>query len=180
MHEPIMKEPADPLDPVRALLGTDPVGALAAAWTFLRHDDPVVRAESAYLAGSAARETGDHEEAASLLESAADQAMETGRLPLAAAANLALGRSLRALGNYGAAMDRITEANRLAEMAGNIELVVDTLNMQASIINAQGQHQRALDMLNRARRKTIAAELGDVRLATIVTNIGEIHRVLGN
>lgn len=168
------------LNEVRAQLAADPASALALVWPHLRHPDKQVRAEAALLAGQANRALGHHEEAASLLRTAKDETFELGLTRLSVDATMALGRSLRSLGDYDGALDNINRAYELADSIDDAQAVVESLNVLASIINSQGQHQRALDMLGRARRKAIAAGLSSTQQAIIGTNIGEIHRMLGN
>lgn len=175
-----MNRPVIDIQSVRAQLESQPAVALERARPLLTHEEPLIRTQAALIAGNAARLLGDHDEAILFLERAANCARRSGDQETEVIANLALGRSLRSVGRFQDAMQRIDSAYQAAEEAGADELVVDALNIQASIIDAQGEHQRALDMLNRARRKVITAGLGDVKLATIGTNIGEIHRMLGN
>ena len=168
------------LEAAREQVEHAPSTALDAVVPLLTHAEPEVRAQATLLAGTANRNAGKHDDALPHLEAAISDATAASDPVLAAQACLNLGKSLRTLGDFDGAQQRITEAHELAEEAGNDELAVDALNMLASIIDARGEHQRALDTLNRARRKVLTANLGDVLLATIDTNIGSVHRTLGN
>lgn len=161
-------------------MDTNPGGALAASKPLVDHDNLTIRAQAALLAGNASRLTGEHEEAVKLLGSAAHSAHRAGNVQVESDARIALGRSLRSLGRFDEALHQLNSASSVAESLQDHDGVVDALNLQASIIDAQGQHQRALDMLNRARRKAITNQLSNVRLAALDTNIGQIHRMLGN
>ena len=168
------------LETVRDQLVDAPAQAFRTVVPLLDHEDHEVRAEAEYLAGIAHRNAGKNHDDLSYLERAVGTAKRCGNYLLAGKASLGLGKTLRVLGEFDAAMSQITEAQDLAERAGDDALTVDALNLLASIIDSKGQHQRALDMLNRARRKVLTANLGDVLLATIDTNIGGVHRTLGN
>lgn len=136
--------------------------------------------QAAYLAGRAQSETGNHEQAITLLEDASRNAADLTDSVQKVEIELAIGRAFRALGRFQVALERTTKAQQLAERIGDVELTVDALNLQASVVDALGQHQRALDTLNRARRAAVAGGLDSLRLASIGTNIGERHRILGN
>lgn len=168
------------LETARDQAADRPAQALHAIEPLFGHAEPEVRAQAELLAGIANHNAGKHDEALPHLERAISTAIEAGNLALAAEASLALGKCLRTLGDFDSAQQRIGEAQSMAERANNDELTVDALNLLASIIDAKGEHQRALDMLNRARRKVLTADLGDELLAKIHTNIGGVHRTLGN
>ena len=168
------------LEQVRALLADYPARALERVGPLLDHPERQSRLMATLLAGLANRALNLHEEAVRLLGIACDEADVLFQLPVAVEANMALGRSLRHLGDYDGALERINRSYELADAIDDPQGVVDALNVQASIINSQGQHQRALDMLNRARRKAVSAGLGSAQLAIIGTNIGEIYRSMGN
>lgn len=174
------QDPGDLLRMIRASLTDSPADALRLSRQLTEHDDPVIRAEALLLAGQAARSDGQPDLAESLLEDAACFAAAAGELGTASQALLSLGKTLRSAGRFDDAFSRLADAERFADQAELPELVVDSLNLQASIINAQGHHQRALDMLNRAQRKAVLNGMDSLKVAMIGTNIGEIHRLLGN
>src|SRR5690625_609095 len=89
------------------------------------------------------------------------------------------GRARREAGEYRRAALAFGQAAQLARNAGKTCQEIEALNLQAGAVNAMGQPQRALQILQRALSAGTGPRYAR-RLASIHNNIGDLERVLGN
>ncbi len=149
--------PQLPMDDFRAklalaehLLDTDPLAAAVHAHACLASEDSDLSARAAYVAGSASHQTGHLEEARPLLAQARSGFLALDQADCALKAMIGLGRVNRDLGRFEDATVHFTEAFHLARAQNDQRSQVDALNLQASVLSAQGDDQRALEFLERA------------------------------
>src|SRR5690554_296004 len=161
------------------LLETDPLAAADHAQACLVSGDRSVTARAAFVAGSAMYRTGHLEEARPFLTQAREGFLALAQPDRALRAMIGLGRVNRDLGRFEDAAVHFTEAFDLAQARGDQHCQVDALNLQASVLSAQGDDQRALGLLERALG--IAGSLTDAgKQANLRNNMGELLRLQGN
>ncbi len=178
--------PQLPMDDFRAklalaehLLDTDPLAAAVHAHACLASEDSDLSARAAYVAGSASHQTGHLEEARPLLAQARSGFLALDQADCALKAMIGLGRVNRDLGRFEDATVHFTEAFHLARAQNDQRSQVDALNLQASVLSAQGDDQRALEFLERAL--VIAGDVEDsLQQANLRNNVGELLRLQGN
>lgn len=161
------------------LLDTDPLAAASHAQACMDSDDSELSVTAAYIAGSASHQAGHLEEAVPLLAQAKSGFLALNQAAGDLMATLALGRVYRDLGKFEDASGHFTEAFGLAEAQGDLRSQSDALNLQASVLSAQGDYQNAISNLERALG--IAVLLDDpVQQANLRNNMGELLRLQGN
>jgi tetratricopeptide (TPR) repeat protein len=91
---------------------------------------------------------------------------------------LAVGRMQRELGLLAEAEETLTRARALAEQGGQVELESEARVHLAKVYQLQGRNLEGLQELQLAQEEPALSD-DQVRLARVLTGIGDIYRVLG-
>ena len=93
--------------------------------------------------------------------------------------SLMLGQTYRDLGQFELAAEQFENALSKARELKEPKAEVDVLNLQAGVLDAQGEHTLALECLEEALSVARKLKL-DHRQAKILSNLGNLHTVLGD
>jgi len=92
---------------------------------------------------------------------------------------LLAGRMCRDLGNFDQANNHFSSVFKVAKHLNAFELIVDSLNLQASIFSINGEDDVALDYLTQALEIAVQKQYKE-KSANILTNMGKINLKFGD
>jgi tetratricopeptide (TPR) repeat protein len=91
---------------------------------------------------------------------------------------LALGRTHRALRDFGAAEETLRSALDVARRSGNVLLEADALFHLGKTQQIQGRHLEAIQNYNAAHERGVIID-DRLTIAKIITSLGDVYRILG-
>ncbi len=156
-----------------------PDEAQALVESLLSDQDPQVRAKAGLLAARAAWQLQEHATVKRRLDDVRPLCAELVDTLDEVEFRLLEGRMGLHAADYRAAMASFASAAQLAQMLGDQTLELTALNLQARSAHAMGQPQSALGILTRGLRR-LSDDAPPEQVARIRSNIGQIHRELGN